>query len=387
VVDNDALLEWFTHARIEPHERLRESTKQAISEIKELAKEAGTEYVVLLTAYGTVEWHTLDDLVQSGFSKLAYATVVFDTNLKGLSAEGILSHKSTRTEKLDVADIKRTRARFIVQQNGTAYRVDPLALQDEGDLSFEFQQDSLQLAKSVIASHTKKSLVQFVQLSTDNESQDTSDSVNYLLLMAERGQSTIENPDTAVAIRQPSIDDHCNLAEQWASRFADTLTLDPPIRDALVIAARMHDLGKNRRLWQRSIYNNGPVAYAKSGTAGMNGRMLGGYRHELGSLLDASKSSELQHYPERELALHLIAVHHGWARPHFLTNAHDMESTTLENELTTQEAMRRFGKLQLRLGRWGLAWLECLIRCSDVLASHEAALEMAGANSGDDKHA
>jgi len=34
--------------------------------------------------------------------------------------------------------------------------------------------------------------------------------------------------------------------------------------------------------------------------------------------------------------------------------------------------MRRFGRLQQRFGRWGLAWLESLLRCADIAASRQA---------------
>jgi CRISPR-associated endonuclease/helicase Cas3 len=104
----------------------------------------------------------------------------------------------------------------------------------------------------------------------------------------------------------------------------------------------------------------------------MDGRKLNGYRHEFGSLLEAMADAKINSHPEADLILHLIAVHHGWARPHFLSSAWDIERhTDAQNEQAVLETMRRFGRLQQRFGRWGLAWLECLIRCTDVLASHQ----------------
>jgi CRISPR-associated endonuclease/helicase Cas3 len=35
------------------------------------------------------------------------------------------------------------------------------------------------------------------------------------------------------------------------------------------------------------------------------------------------------------------------------------------------ETPRRFARLQLKYGRWGLAYLESLVRASDILASQE----------------
>jgi len=98
--------------------------------------------------------------------------------------------------------------------------------------------------------------------------------------------------------------------------------------------------------------------------------LLGGYRHEFGSILDASASEEINKHPERDLILHLIAAHHGHGRPHFEPEALNFEKhTTKENEDAAHEAMRRFARLQLRFGRWGLAWLESLLRCADAAAS------------------
>jgi CRISPR-associated endonuclease/helicase Cas3 len=102
-------------------------------------------------------------------------------------------------------------------------------------------------------------------------------------------------------------------------------------------------------------------------------RALGGYRHEFGSLLEALADTQLHTNAERDLILHLIAAHHGWARPHFELRSFDHTCTTRENVETAVEAMRRFGRLQERFGRWGLAWLESLLRCADIAASQQAA--------------
>jgi CRISPR-associated endonuclease/helicase Cas3 len=100
--------------------------------------------------------------------------------------------------------------------------------------------------------------------------------------------------------------------------------------------------------------------------------LLGRYRHELGSLLEADRDPDIQNHAERDLILHLIAAHHGRARPHFEPDAFDNERfRTDQNEAAAHEVMRRFGRLQQRFGRWGLAWLESLLRCADALACEE----------------
>ncbi len=105
---------------------------------------------------------------------------------------------------------------------------------------------------------------------------------------------------------------------------------------------------------------------AKS-TKFLHGRTLGGYRHEFGSLMEAAM--DISGHPERDLILHLIAAHHGWARPHFEPTALDNTYTTEDNERAAVEVLRRFGRLQQRFGHWGLAWLEALLRCADIAAS------------------
>jgi CRISPR-associated endonuclease/helicase Cas3 len=141
----------------------------------------------------------------------------------------------------------------------------------------------------------------------------------------------------------------------------------------LITAALWHDRGKDRKRWQGAIFNETKTILAKAGPRGMNPRVLGGYRHEFGSLLEATADVRVCSHPEADLILHLIAAHHGRTRPHFEPDAWDTERyTTFQNEQQSQEVMRRFSRLQQRFGRWGLTWLESLLRCADALASRQA---------------
>jgi CRISPR-associated endonuclease/helicase Cas3 len=85
---------------------------------------------------------------------------------------------------------------------------------------------------------------------------------------------------------------------------------------------------------------------------------------------------ELKNLPDtdRGLVLHLIAAHHGWARPHFEPRAFDSSRPAADNDQAFAEVVRRFWQLQQKYGRWCLAWLESLLRCADMAASQQAAV-------------
>jgi len=100
--------------------------------------------------------------------------------------------------------------------------------------------------------------------------------------------------------------------------------------------------------------------------------LLDGYRHELGSLPYAENDSRLGSLREdlRELALHLIAAHHGFARPIIGTSGcEDAPPAALEEH--AREIALRFARLQKRWGPWGLGWWEALLRAADQQASRD----------------
>ena len=71
--------------------------------------------------------------------------------------------------------------------------------------------------------------------------------------------------------------------------------------------------------------------------------------------------------------MHLIAAHHGRGRPHFPPDeAFDPERPHADAAKLAADTPGRFARLQRKYGRWGLAYLESLVRAADVLASKQA---------------
>ncbi|MGH7440346.1 MAG: type I-G CRISPR-associated helicase/endonuclease Cas3g [Polyangiaceae bacterium] len=181
-----------------------------------------------------------------------------------------------------------------------------------------------------------------------------------------------DNEGSRSASRPVLLEVHSRDVEREARRIVEALGLEPNLKQAIIIAARLHDIGKDRRAWQLSIGNlDRNRTLAKSG-----GRMapieLTPYRHELGSVLDAPEDPLLADLgdEQRDLVLHLIAAHHGRARPHF--PARELFDPDAEGAAVEAEGVRiveRFGRLQRRFGRWGLAYLESLVRAADYAAS------------------
>jgi CRISPR-associated endonuclease/helicase Cas3 len=168
-----------------------------------------------------------------------------------------------------------------------------------------------------------------------------------------------------------TLDTHHGDTEKLGTALADRL-LEPELRPVLILAARFHDLGKRRAVWQRSVGNYDPTRpLAKSGGSGLLSG-LNDYRHEFGSVLDIEREEEFKTLSpdQRELVLHLIASHHGRARPHFpAEEAIDLEGSRNDSARAAEETPRRFARLQRKYGRWGLAWLESLLRAADAAAS------------------
>jgi CRISPR-associated endonuclease/helicase Cas3 len=212
-------------------------------------------------------------------------------------------------------------------------------------------------------------------------SDEVAEHAGYLLWFAPISDTTPRRRNTATA--PETLDAHtdavtANAAAIGTKLFSGTPPIDSPnLQRCLVVAARLHDLGKNRAPWQRNLGNlaydptNPSTIFAKSGGDMRTRAIAEYYRHEFGSLRDAEHDSHFNNLTEteREITLHLVAAHHGRARPYFPVEESFDYSSNGDANLVAAEIPRRFAQLQKRFGRWGLAWLESLLRAADYAAS------------------
>jgi CRISPR-associated endonuclease/helicase Cas3 len=163
------------------------------------------------------------------------------------------------------------------------------------------------------------------------------------------------------------------------------------------LAAKCHDTGKQDERFQGWLRGGNllkariaPKPLAKSGgqstrSSRERARARSGYpkggRHELVSVRLLEQAAEqLAASHDRDLALHLIAAHHGCCRPfapvifdeHPVSVSHSSNglavatSSATELERLDSGVAERFWKLVRKYGWWGLAWLEAIF----VLADH-----------------
>lgn len=358
-------------------ERLRDTAGRVLDELIAIASRH-PEANAILVKNGEPRLVALPELAPADKAKkdeaqrlLAYTTVVLPTEVGGLNG-GMLNGESVTTVD-DVAEAQahgqRNRQRVWVRNEDAP----------KGVLSGE-------LIGGLLPKHRQP----LGQRDPEEEDSGPTVTIEYRVARAESGE-----PGTRVELVP-----HNDAASQEANRIGMALGLPSELCAALGIAGQWHDSGKARPLWQKYAKNygyngqpNSAAALAKSPCFG-HWKTLNGYRHEFGSLLDAVAADQVINHPESDLILHMIASHHGWGRPHFKhdarsgaewewdgASAYDFEGpldeatgercprTLEENQAAAAEAMRRYAALQRRFGRWGLAWLESLLRCADAIAT------------------
>jgi CRISPR-associated endonuclease/helicase Cas3 len=189
------------------------------------------------------------------------------------------------------------------------------------------------------------------------------------LLVERRTEAPLSESGRSISRRAQGLAEHQSWAEQEAAAISDRLRLDDGLAQALRLAARLHDEGKQAARWQRAFHvPPGRRPLAKS-TRAPNVAALGGYRHELGSLprIEGNREFLTLDAELRDLVLHLVAAHHGRARPVLPTDGAEEPPTKLRDR--AREVALRYERLSRRFGPWGLAWLESLLRAADVRAS------------------
>lgn len=190
-------------------------------------------------------------------------------------------------------------------------------------------------------------------------------------LIIEKWREDAATEDDRSASRLQLLDEHQSWAEDRAREIATRLGLDKEYVEMLAAAARLHDEGKRAKRWQRAFRAPEDADYAK--TAGpVDYSLLDGYRHEFGSLPFAERDEQLKQLSEdlRDLALHIVAAHHGFGRPIIKTGGCENAPPSRQQQ-RAQEVALRFARLQRRWGPWGLAWWEALLRAADQQASRK----------------
>lgn len=189
-------------------------------------------------------------------------------------------------------------------------------------------------------------------------------------LIVEKWRHDAATEEDRSAANPQLLDEHQSWTEERARCLAKALGLDDALVGVLALAARLHDEGKRAARWQRAFHAPKDGLYAKT-EGPIDYGLLDGYRHELGSLLRVENDERIQKLSEehRDLVLHLIAAHHGFARPAIGTSGCEAPPSALDEKAA--KIALRFARLQDRWGPWGLAWWEALLRAADQQASRD----------------
>jgi CRISPR-associated endonuclease/helicase Cas3 len=340
---------------VKPHELLRDLTDRAFKEFESIAARCPELNAWVIKSNGSITVIPLHQLVDESRQEkpveyLSDCTVLLPPEAGGLDDKGFLDGSAAfdeiRCDRYDVSD------RWNDQDDI------PLRCRVWED---EEQPTGMRLIRTID-----------IRPDADDEGEEEGTYLRRYWCWYVRPRSADDDGSKTARHRQ-ELKKHNQLAEAFALNIVAKLKLDEPEASAVMLAAGWHDLGKNRKVWQLSIGNldYSQQVLAKSGEK-MRPIDLGNFRHEFGSLLDVANLSEFKGLkPEvQDLVLHLIAAHHGRARPHFPSEeAFDhnySENAAIE---IAREAPRRFARLQRKYGRWGLAYLESLVRAADALAS------------------
>lgn len=353
---------------LKPHELIGDRTNRVfdglqtlVAEFDKSKSESVTKQIIpvwIVNRKGAVTVANLREIADPGAkagqrksleANLAFKTIVLPAELGGLDESGMVTGKKHANVAHDVADLWLGESG---QQMRQRIRTDG-PVPEESQKAIKEMRKVLSVLLGSADDDKPAEMVWYVRRrELDDESLSFNSSEKQLL-----GQ-------------------HLASAEIYAQQFVSALGLDPPVAEAVVVAARFHDLGKCRRLWQRGIGNSEydanelATAWAKSGN--FRPPINRHYRHEFGSLSDIIQQPEFNMLCEesQDLVLHLVAAHHGRGRPHFPPEeSFDPERNDSTSDRIAAECPIRFGRLQRRYGRWQLAWLESLIRAADYLAS------------------
>ena len=186
-----------------------------------------------------------------------------------------------------------------------------------------------------------------------------------------KGATATEEERSLSPKQAQKLEEHQEWAACKAKNLVESLGLTGDIGKAIVLAARLHDEGKKAANWQRAFSAGADDIYAKTTGPFLRG-VLAGYRHEFGSLAHVERNDAFMALPDdlKDLVLHLVAAHHGRARP-VIETAGCEDRPPSQLTARARDVALRFARLQKHFGPWGLAWLESILRAADQQASRD----------------
>jgi len=346
-LDPEALLEDYP---LKPHEMLHDRSDRVFKHLERIAA-SFPESPSWLISDDQIEVVSLSALIARGKEEIENATVLLPPSVGGLTLAGMLGDEPTRPG-LDVAD------EWYVDEARTAHR--RIRVWSDGATA-DSKTNGMRLIRSISVNGFQ-----------ENDGDDQVESPptrewNWYVRPA-----FADDDGSKTALSKQLLDPHNKAVGQIAGKMAAALGLPKQLVKAVEIAGSNHDLGKNRRLWQLSIGNANPdEVWAKSGNRRPPEIRID-YRHEFGSLSDVEQNAEFKKLDDegKDLVRHLIAAHHGRGRPHFPADeAFDPKRPDEQSMSLARQVPDRYARLQRKYGRWGLAYLESLLRAADAYAS------------------
>jgi CRISPR-associated endonuclease/helicase Cas3 len=341
------LKEVFRRHPLFASEKLREPTFRAAEKLKALADGHPNARVILIDSVGGVSIESLAEIADP--RKLRYATVVLpaaptDGHSVGTLTKGMLETDAAKGEPAnDVADLdtEPARARYLVEQVDGSWRKRKIG---------EFNTEEI----------PGPDVVDGYPVPIPNMDEDGPPTRFLVYWRAQTARTETQRVELDAHVREV-----CKAVRQLAT------ALTPGMAPAFERAAELHDEGKKHNIWQKYAWGRStpqPNVILGKPQGKTHWSLLAGFRHEFASLVHARKMLSDFDEPTQDLILHLIASHHGRARPHFRRNEWLKDHLPFSGEVAL-EVVQRFARLQERFGWWGLAYLEAVFKAGDVMAS------------------
>ncbi len=237
-------------------------------------------------------------------------------------------------------------------------------------------------------------------------SEDNQGKGYYILTERHRGTrktvveaGTMDGSDEAGSFTSTGVllDQHLAGVGKRAGEIAERLDLSAAIVTDLRLAGHLHDLGKVDGRFQLGLVGGDRVELEKRRGEPLAKSLPGarrvtkypvGMRHEIASVAMIESNGEiLSAAHDKDLVLHLVGTHHGWARPippvvkdnapqalSYILDGCLMEANSdLAESSLALDMADRFWRLVECYGYHGLAWLEAILRLADHQQSAEEA--------------